>query len=83
MTWAAINIVKGQLQRHTWKAPEGWEQEALVLCSLHVPDHVHHELGQAGPHPEPSLTFSHLQSGFFVSPQDSGHNSALASITYF
>lgn len=67
----------------TRKLQDTPEQEVLVLCSLQTPDYVHPELSLADSHPEPSLTISLLQTGFFVSTQDPGHHSALAPITLF
>lgn len=67
--------------RSLWHAPE---QEALVL-SVSPAWLTMHTLNWTRPFPppEPSLPVSHLQSGSFVSPQNSRHNSALASIILF
>ena len=62
---------------------EGRGRQVLVLCFLQTPDYVHPKLSLSDSHPEPSLTISLLQTGFFLSPQDPGHHSALAPTILF
>lgn len=67
----------------TLKLQDAPEQEVIVLCFLQTPDYVHPKLSLSDSHPEPSLTISLLQTGFFLSPQDPGHHSALAPTILF